>query len=160
MNRSREGFRLIPWPARIAAVLAYVGLAALSLTVFIPHDPKMRDWSPLQKDLFAICIPLFLGVYILLVGYVYADAKRRGMRYVMWTLLAAFVPNAIGIILYFLLRDPLPAPCPACGIVARGTHTFCPSCGTALKPTCPHCGRAVEQGWAHCASCGTTLKGS
>ncbi len=160
MNRSREGFRLIPWPAWIVAVLIFVCVAVVILMILIPQDPKLRYWSPLQKDLFAIFIALIPAVLVLLVGYVYADAKRRGMRYVMWTLLAAFVPNAIGIILYFLLRDPLPAPCPACGIVARGTYTFCPSCGTALKPTCPHCGRAVEQGWAHCASCGTTLRGS
>ncbi len=50
-------------------------------------------------------MPLF--VLVLLIGYVYADAKRRGMRYVMWTLLAIFIPNAIGIILYFVMRDPL-----------------------------------------------------
>ena len=31
----------------------------------------------------------------------------------LWTLLAIFIPNAIGIILYFILRDPVPVPCPS-----------------------------------------------
>ena len=37
------------------------------------------------------------GGYALLVGYVYGDAKRRGMRYIMWTLLAIFLSNGIGV---------------------------------------------------------------
>jgi hypothetical protein len=48
---------------------------------------------------------------VLLNGYVYADAKRRGMRYVMWTWPAILIPNAIGVILYFVLRDPLLVNC-------------------------------------------------
>jgi len=158
MNRLREGFRLIPWPARIVAALVYACFVVLSLAVLIPSDPKLRHWLPWQKELFAFSIPILLVIFVLLIGYVYADAKRRGMRYVMWTLLATFVPNAIGIILYFLLRDPLPAPCPSCGVLVRGTFTFCPHCGSALRPSCPHCGRAVERGWANCAYCGMRLR--
>jgi RNA polymerase subunit RPABC4/transcription elongation factor Spt4 len=88
---------------------------------------------------------------------VYADAKRRGMRYVMWTVLAIFIPNAIGIILYFILRDPLMKPCPGCSQVLKSGYTFCPHCGTSLLPTCPNCGRSVELGWANCPACGTKL---
>ena len=29
------------------------------------------------------------------------------MNYVMWTLLAIFIPSAVGVILYFILRDPI-----------------------------------------------------
>jgi hypothetical protein len=60
-------------------------------------------------------IPPFLLVFVLLIGYVNGDARRRGMRYVLWTLLAIFIPNAIGIILYFVLRDPLMRVCQQCG---------------------------------------------
>ena len=79
----------------------------------------------------------FLGAYVLLVGYVYGDARRRGMNHVLWTLLAIFIPNAIGIILYFILRDPVPVPCPACGTPARKGHAFCAGCGTAVRAACP-----------------------
>ena len=44
------------------------------------------------------------------MGFIYADAKRRRMRHVMWAWLA-LVPYFIGVILYFILRDPLPTPC-------------------------------------------------
>ena len=34
--------------------------------------------------------PIFLFVLVVLIGYVNGDAKRRGMRHVLWTLLAIF----------------------------------------------------------------------
>jgi predicted amidophosphoribosyltransferase len=95
---------------------------------------------------------------VLLVGYVYSDAKRRGMRYVLWTWLAALIPNAIGIILYFVLREPLLVNCTHCGAQARPGFTFCPKCGGSLSPACPQCRRAVEPGWTHCVQCGASLK--
>jgi hypothetical protein len=83
------------------------------------------------------------------------DAKRRQMRYVLWTLLATLVPYAIGMILYFILRDPLPKPCPGCGHVEKAK--FRPHCGTLLQPTCPKCDKPVEPTWANCAYCGQQL---
>src|SRR5439155_1160300 len=44
-----------------------------------------------------------LGCYVLLIGYVNRDAGRRGMSRLGWTLLAIFIPNALGIVLYFVL---------------------------------------------------------
>jgi predicted amidophosphoribosyltransferase len=93
----------------------------------------------------------------LLAGYVYGDAKRRAMRYVMWTLLAIFIPDGIGIILYFILRSATPKPCPGCSQDVPSGFVFCPHCGTALQATCPNCGRGVERGWANCPHCGTKL---
>jgi RNA polymerase subunit RPABC4/transcription elongation factor Spt4 len=107
--------------------------------------------------LFSGGVFLVAAAWILLVGYVYADAKRRGMRYVMWTWLAALIPDGIGIILYFLLRDALPRPCPGCSTVVKAGYTFCPHCGAATQPTCPHCGRGVEGAWSHCPHCGSGL---
>jgi hypothetical protein len=94
---------------------------------------------------------------VMLIGFVYGDSKQRGMRHVMWTLLAIFLPDAIGIILYFILRDKLPTTCPHCGTKVVAKFAFCPNCGTSVKPTCPHCGQAVEVVWTNCAYCGTKL---
>ena len=102
----------------------------------------------------------FLGAYVLLVGYVFADARRRGMKHVLWTLLAIFIPNAIGIILYFILRDPIPVPCPACGTPARKGHAFCAGCGAAVRTACPQCRQPIETGWRNCARCGAALTGA
>jgi RNA polymerase subunit RPABC4/transcription elongation factor Spt4 len=79
------------------------------------------------------------------------------MRYVMWTLLAIFIWNFIGTILYFLMRDPMPTPCPKCGKLSAQSFTFCPSCGVELMRTCRVCHRKLGPGWSNCAYCGTSL---
>jgi len=108
-------------------------------------------------------VPVFLAslvgvalavAYVLLVGYVCGDARRRGMNPVLWTLLAIFIPNAIGIILYFILRDPVPVPCPACGLPAKKGQAFCAGCGAAVRAACPQCQQPVEPGWRNCTRCG------
>ena len=76
-----------------------------------------------------------------MIGYVYADSKRRGMNSLLWTLLVIFVPKALGFIVYFLLRKPLLIPCPNCGTEVGSDFAYCPKCGHALAPTCSHCGR-------------------
>ncbi len=162
--RGTSGFwaelRVIPVPARIIAGFAYLGLCLVLIMVINLHPDDWRNWNDVEKILFAALIPLFLSVLVLLIGYVNGDAKRRGMRRVVWTLLAIFVPNALGIILYFLLRDPLPSTCPGCGNRVGGAYSFCPQCGTVLAPACPNCRRAVERTWTNCAFCGTKLPGS
>jgi predicted RNA-binding Zn-ribbon protein involved in translation (DUF1610 family) len=136
-----------------------VWLAFFLLMMLVPFrmDPVGNAWPLAGKLAISILpgIPLF--VLVLLIGYVYADAKRRGMRYVMWTLLAALIPNAIGIILYFVLREPLLLNCTSCGTQMRPGFAFCPKCGASLAPACPECRRTVEPGWTHCAHCGRAL---
>jgi len=81
---------------------------------------------------------------------------RRGMRYVMWTLLATFLFNGIGIILYFILREPL------LGLLFE-VRFACQSrilptahrCGSGLQPACPACHRVIQGPWAPlCRGCG------
>jgi len=152
----RNEMRVIPAIAKVLAALTYMGIAIGLIAIAIPQS---RDTSSLPRGgqialgLFVAAIP---AIYVLLIGYIYGDARRRRMHYVVWTLLAIFIPNAIGVILYFILRDPLPVFCPRCGASLKSTFTFCPQCATALRPTCPSCGRAVEWNWAHCPSCGAS----
>jgi hypothetical protein len=158
MNRLRQEMKLIPRPAWMVANCVWLGFFLLMMLGPFRLDHEARYWPLAGKLAVAVLpgIPLF--IYVLLVGYVYADARRRGMRYVLWTLLAACIPNAIGIILYFILRDPLMAPCPHCTTLVRPSHAFCPHCGAALGHSCPQCRRAVEPGWSHCANCGAGLR--
>jgi RNA polymerase subunit RPABC4/transcription elongation factor Spt4 len=157
MSRFTDALKIIPNTARYIAAFFYVLFVTLALTVFIPGDKELRYWPVAGKIAFAFVAFLFVVGWILLIGYVYADAKRRGMRYVMWTFLAALIPNAIGVILYFILRDPLPQPCPNCARLVNSKFVFCPYCGSAMKPTCPNCGRAIERAWSNCPECGTKL---
>jgi hypothetical protein len=153
--------KLIRPVAWFVAVGLFLGIQGLFWWVVWPHAHP--DELEKLSDFGKICIPLlastFLFVYVLLVGYVHVDAKRRGMRYVMWTLLAIFINNFIGIILYFLMRDPMPSPCPKCGKLSPQSFTYCPDCATELMRTCKVCHKKLGAGWSNCAYCGTPLTG-
>jgi len=159
MNKFVQGLRIIRWPAWLLAFVLYGALAGFLLGFAIPHDPKLRLLAECQKLLVAFGVPFIFVPMILLVGFVYSDAKRRNMRYVVWTFLAALIPDGIGIILYFLLRDPLPLPCPRCNSLVPHTYSFCPHCGTQIVRACPKCQRKIETNWANCAYCGAKLSG-
>jgi hypothetical protein len=157
MTRFSDEVRIIPTVAWCLAVLVAVATFCLLLFVAIPHDNNVKDWPGVGQIALSLLGALVPAAYILLIGYIYADARRRGMRYVMWTLLAIFVPNTIGIILYFILRDPLLAQCPKCGAPGRAGFAFCPQCGNQLSTACPACKRQTDSGWQRCAYCGAVL---
>jgi hypothetical protein len=69
------------------------------------------------------------AIWILCLGYVYADARRRAMPAVLWTLLAALVPNLLGFLFYFALRKPTASQCPQCGQMVETGQRFCSWCG-------------------------------
>ena len=101
---------------------------------------------------------VIMGALVPLVFYVNADAKRRQMNRLLWTLLVIFVPNAIGFIVYFFMRKPIASSCPQCSATVQADFTFCPECGETLASNCPSCRRAIEDGWAACAYCGEKLE--
>jgi hypothetical protein len=70
-----------------------------------------------------------IALWILCLGYVNADARRRAMPPILWTLIAAFIPNLLGFLLYFALRRPIALPCPQCGQATIAAQRFCPWCG-------------------------------
>lgn len=159
MSRFREELRVIPRAAWIVGIILGVVMAVVLGAVFVLNpDPELRRFPLVLLPAFLpLVAALVVFVYVVLIGYVYGDAKRRQMHYVMWTLLAIFIPDAIGIILYFILRDPLSKPCPECAKPLRAGFVFCPFCGTALQATCQNCGRGVEAVWPHCPHCGSKL---
>jgi RNA polymerase subunit RPABC4/transcription elongation factor Spt4 len=156
MSRFKEEFSLISPTGKLIAFLVWliltVGVNVLFVTVGKPGDP------PLPFRVFlTLFVPIPLTVYALLIAYINADARRRGMRHVLWTLLAIFIPNGIGIILYFIFREPLLLACPACGATAKQIFAFCPACGATLQRACPACRKAVEANWTNCPYCGVRL---
>lgn len=156
MSKLSEELSIVP-----GSVLFWAGVVYAALIGFILWIGRVGG-SPFGALEFALVTVglMVVTVYALVVGYIYADAKRRGMRYVMWTLLAVFIPNAIGIILYFLLRTPIPRPCSACGAPNQPGFAFCPKCGAGLNPVCPACRKGVEREWTSCAWCGQPLTGA
>jgi Double zinc ribbon len=157
MDRFSEELKLIPRGAWITAVGVCIVLPLLFCGYLVLTHPKQAYGFAPPLLILAFMFALFF-VYILLVGYIAGDAKRRGMRPVLWVLLSFLIPNMIGIILYFILRNPLLRACPQCGTKSAATFAFCPSCGAALSNACPSCRTAVETGWSHCAKCGSALR--
>jgi len=145
---------IIPRVAVWLAVLAFV-LVQICLLTLAPHylshsELPPRPWLPL----ISVIGGMFVSIIILLVGYVNADSKRRGMNSLLWTLLVIFIPKALGFLAYFLLRKPLQVPCPQCGTAIGGDFRFCHKCGYKLSPTCAHCGRAISHDFVCCPYCG------
>jgi RNA polymerase subunit RPABC4/transcription elongation factor Spt4 len=159
MNDTRSKTSVIPKVAYVLAGIFYGAGYLLMRYVAFPSDPQSVNWPEGGKILLSLLAPVIAVVFILLIGYIYGDAKRRLMRAWLWMLLAIFIPNAIGIILYFLMRDPLPFYCSKCGASVKSAYTFCPNCAASLRPTCSQCGRGIERGWAHCPHCGTAASG-
>jgi hypothetical protein len=137
---------ILPYPAAIAAIV----FATLS------GKPPMPLAAMVALGIVGGTI---LACYILLIGYVSSDAGRRGMSRLGWTLLAIFIPNALGIVLYFVLRRPRIATCPQCCAPLEPGFGFCPRCRYLLNPTCPKCQRSVHAGDKFCPYCGSDLGG-
>lgn len=150
MSWLRQEFSVAPRTG--VAVSAIVAAVAGTLWSFVARGFPLPARIPL-----AALMALLVFLYGFLVSYVYGDAKRRGMRHRLWAVVAAVVPNALGFIAYFLLREPLLRRCAACGAAARRDFAFCPQCGAALAEACPACRRPVEPAWSHCAHCGTAI---
>ena len=142
---------LIPAWAMVVAVIVFVGIIAIFWTVVAHNRPS----EPLR--FIAIIPATFLAFLALMIGYVNRDAGRRGMSRTLWTLIVIFVPNAIGFIIYFLLRDPIRTNCPKCGTWVGPNVNYCPSCRYSFNPTCPQCKTAVRPGDTFCANCGVQL---
>jgi RNA polymerase subunit RPABC4/transcription elongation factor Spt4 len=79
------------------------------------------------------------------------------MNSTLWTLLTIFVPYGIGLIVYFLMREPLPYNCPACSALVNARFNFCPVCKCNLRPSCPQCKREVRSGDHYCPYCAQDL---
>lgn len=150
MNRLRRELGVVP-RAGITASAVLALLASLLWALVAQGFPLAA------RIALSGALALFVFLYGLLVAYVYGDAKRRGMRHRLWTLVAALAPNALGFIAYFLLRDPLVPPCGACGATARRELAFCPQCGAPRGQACPACRRPLERVWTHCGHCGAPI---
>jgi hypothetical protein len=152
MTRLRDELALIPVAMWLVAAAAYISLASFLIMVAGRHMPVG------VRFLFGLGLPIIAATLLLMTGYVYGDARRRNMRPVMWALLALLVPNAIGFILYFILREPITDPCKQCSKPVGRQFGFCPFCGARQELSCPQCGAATQAEWAHCPRCGISLR--
>ena len=133
---------LLPWVAMVFSLTRNNAAPPLPVLVMVP---------------LAIVTGTAIACYILLIGYVNRDAGRRDMSRLGWTLLALFIPHALGIVLYFVLRKPRSLRCPQCGAVVEPGFGFCPRCQRRLNAVCGQCQRGVNASDKFCPYCGGDL---
>lgn len=155
----RKHLTIVPKPARTAVkiLLVCTGFIGLVFGFFAErhnlHEQLLRNYVPpfsaflpVLGALGGLVAGLFVGclfsALILALGYVYGDARRRNMPAALWTLIAFFVPNLLGFLLYFVLRKPIATPCPQCGQPISVEQRFCSCCGyqrPVAGPPSPQC---------------------
>jgi hypothetical protein len=166
--------RIIPRWLFVLVAMLYVLALVIALTVNMAqsHNPNGNEMFPPElRDNPALAqlalsglitlVTLCFAFFIFMIAYVNRDASRRGMNSALWTLMVIiFLPTwgLIGLIVYLLMREPLPYPCPECATTVNARFNFCPNCKCNLHPACPQCKREVGELDKFCPHCGNDLK--
>jgi hypothetical protein len=158
-NETRTGFtseiKIVPTWAWVLAGIVFIAAQIFFNAVLARQASAPPAWC---RPLLGLLAGVGLGFYLLFIGYINRDAKRRGMSPTLWTLVAVFIPNALGILLFFILRHPLHNTCPQCGNAVQTGFNFCPRCNCKLSPSCPQCQRMVGVSDIYCPYCGTSIR--
>ncbi|HEY1647369.1 MAG TPA: zinc ribbon domain-containing protein [Terracidiphilus sp.] len=147
--------RIIPVWSIVVAALAFLIVEYYWWVI----APTQRHHEPPALGLrlyFNLSWGLLAALYVLMVGYISKDAPRRAMSTRFW-MLVCLVPGGIGVVLYFLLRQPEVSRCPACGTQVQSDFHFCPQCNYQLTANCGNCFRTVRATDQFCTRCGHEL---
>ena len=167
--RFRDELKILPkwlvWTCVVKYVLAVIIATLINLSGLNgdmwPHEFNGHPViSSLALAGAVTLVSSFIATWLLMVGYVNKDAKRRGMHSGLWTLLVIILSPAyfaIGFIIYFLVREPLPYNCPKCEALVGPRFNFCPNCKYDLHPSCPQCKREVAETDKFCPYCAHEL---
>ncbi|MGH9430919.1 MAG: double zinc ribbon domain-containing protein [Terriglobia bacterium] len=159
----RDELRVIPNGVYyILGLLIFSALVTVEIwnAVAGPLFPGLDVPSGLFGAGVVVATSIPFSCLILLITYINRDAGRRGMSRTLWTLIAIFIPYFVGVILYFVVREPLSYACPQCGAKANARFNYCASCSYNLRPACPQCHREVRPLDRYCPYCAFELKGS
>ncbi len=151
-----DELKLVPRWSVAAAAAAFVAMQYIFWFVLPEH--RHHEPPPIGLRLyFALSWSTLASLYVLMVGYVSRDAPRRGMRARLWIVVCLVLPGGIGAVLYFLLRQPLIALCPACGGHVQADYHFCPQCAYQVSASCGQCYASVRPTDLYCVACGHDL---
>jgi hypothetical protein len=147
-----DGLKMIPFWSVALAIAVSAGVL-----IYFSHVPPPRHRQPGSLPMhwiFLYTMISALASYILLLGYVSRDVRRRHMPAALWMLIVAVMPGGIGAVVYFLLRQPIMIRCPHCTTeLTAGVH-FCPQCRFQVAPVCGQCFRGVQITDVYCPQCG------
>jgi hypothetical protein len=127
--RLRRFLSIVPKTVQLWAS-ALVGCALL---IGLVVGYKAADQGAVLRTMFAaVVLGTALAIWLLCLGFVFADARRRAMRSVPWVPIAALFPHLLGFLLYFVMRQPIASTCTHCGQTVPLHQRFCSWCGTSL----------------------------
>jgi hypothetical protein len=138
-------------------VLAIAAFAGVQYVFHFVMRPPRHDYE-FMRVMMAYSWGTLFASYILLVGYVSRDVKRRNMSPSLWMLIVIMMPGGIGAVVYFLLRQPILSRCPHCSTEIASSYNFCPQCQFQMAPVCGQCFRGVEITDVYCKQCGHDLQ--
>ena len=125
----RQFLDVVPRPVRVWAVVI---VCCAVVGGFVAGYFGATAWKSMAANgSFALLVGILAAIWILCLGFVFADARRRDMPAVAWMLMAMMVPNLLGFLLYFVLRKPLTTPCPSCARAMSPEQPFCSWCGSS-----------------------------
>ncbi|MBC8388952.1 MAG: zinc ribbon domain-containing protein [Actinobacteria bacterium] len=132
---------------------------------------------PIWRNLIYGFVFFLIIIWLSFVYWVYRDARLRNTSAVFWVL-AVFVLNYLGLVIYLILRPPefiddiierdleikrmevilnsKLTQCPACGNEIKEDFLICPYCRKKLKNSCSKCGKPLSLDWKVCPYCKTT----
>jgi Double zinc ribbon/Phospholipase_D-nuclease N-terminal len=144
---------MIPRWSVFLAIVVFIAAQYLFHHVMPHRHPEMLP----MRLLMGYSSGTAFASYVLLVGYVSRDVKRRNMSPALWLLIVILMPGGIGGVVYFLLRQPILSRCPHCSTEITSSFHFCPQCQFQIAPVCGQCFRGVEITDVYCTHCGHDL---
>jgi hypothetical protein len=143
---------LVPVWSIVAAVLSFIGVLYIFLVIVPQHE---NHHAPFGLHLyFSLSWSALSALYMLMVGYITRDSKRRAMHARLWIIVCLVLPGGIGAVLYFLLRQPVITLCPACSTRVQSEFHFCPQCAYQLSASCARCFKSMDIADRFCVECG------
>ncbi|MGL4345226.1 MAG: double zinc ribbon domain-containing protein [Cellulosilyticaceae bacterium] len=107
-----------------------------------------------------LVLVMMVSMLVIIGRTVYKDAKALGLNAVMWTVIAVFLPNLIGVIIYLVVRSNTPKKmkCSKCERLVDEAYNVCPECGSTYTSFCKACKKPIQAGMKLCPYCGETAE--
>ena len=145
-----QEFKIVPrWLVGTVLVLY---LIAVAIAVIVNSNPALHDGEMFPPELRGHPVAQSFG----LAGIV----TLASLFFAAFIFLVGLSPAyfAIGFIIYFLMRQPLPYNCPQCASTVDARYNFCPNCQCNLHPSCPQCKQEVVESDKYCPYCAQDLR--
>jgi RNA polymerase subunit RPABC4/transcription elongation factor Spt4 len=114
----------------------------------------------LSMGLMLLGMMLVFVMFCALLGIIiYKDAHIYGLPPLKWALIAVFVPNLIGLVLYLVARSKVEKElcCSNCKKPVEKDFNLCPHCSCVFENTCQVCKKALKSEFEICPYCGSQI---